>query len=197
MFEISFVSSKPDKRLGRKEQGLWAEPAVDGQVSIGMPGEWGIRMLDRLTHTVHQDWLQARNRHTWWDRLWRRAGEEATALCPKPDFPSSVATVGCISSVLTLCSSYAGKAALVLIRPHIHEKFSQAQMLEVLLLGKLRVFAYSWDGTLKLPLNRWDLRALIQGPPAGQDLFSLKLGPPPFFFIVLSITKIKQKLYKN
>lgn len=153
MFEICFIRSKPDKRLGREEQGLWAAPAVawaGKHWHAWRMGDQEAGQADPYSCTYFrcQDRLQARNRHTWWDCLWRRCGEGATALWPKPDFLSSVAATGCISSVLALCSSYAGKAALVLIRPHIHGKLSQVQMLEVLLLGKLRAFAYSWDGTL-------------------------------------------------
>jgi len=51
---LKFVSSGQSLIKGWEERSKACEQHLlwHGQVSIGMPGEWGIRRLGRLTHTV-------------------------------------------------------------------------------------------------------------------------------------------------
>lgn len=129
---------------------VWTQPLLGhGQVDIDLPGVQEIRRLGRLTWTIlhisdeRTDCGLGINRHEGTDSG-GGVGREAPPSYPGPDFPSSGAGVCCFSSALAVCSSYASKATLFLIRPHIYGKLSQAQTLEELVLGKLRAFASSY-----------------------------------------------------
>jgi len=84
------------------------------------------------------------------------------------------------SSALAVCGSYASKAPLFLIRPHIYGKLSEAQTLEELVLRKLRAFASSyWN--LQVSNQLVGLQCTCTGAFSRISHVFLELGPHPFF----------------